>query len=466
MFKRKASTHRKLISKSGYLFALAIPFISFSGDTKASTKLTSANKLLLTSKQVDNFKFNKLINQKNKLNIKSENFLIAEDTFNDYEKLYVKTCTKKDPESGGSEEENQYWNKCSIQEAEKSEKARELMKSGNQSLSESCFQGICTTLQIGTKEQLGLGRDFNSKDKTPFVEDSFNGSKKIYMKTCTKKDPESGGSEEENQYWNKCSLEEAEKSEKGRELMKSGNQSLSESCFQGICTTVQIGTKEQLGEVEKIEGSEAVAEDDQVPRVLISEVIIEGLEDHPEKERLELIAYDAMLTRPGSKITSEELKKDLNRIFVTGWFTPATRAKAVEGPLGTQLIVRLYPNPIFKKIKLLPVERKLSNSKLNEIFNNDFGKTLNLNTLKIRIKEIKDWYNSNGYSLARISGPNRLTKDGIVQLDVKEGYISGIEISFIDEDGNTRDKKGRLKKGKIIWCLRWIFTGSIIYSCI
>ena len=169
---------------------------------------------MLTSKQVDDFKFNKLINQKNKLNIKSENFLIAEDTFNDYEKLYVKTCTKKDPESGGSEEENQYWNKCSIQEAEKSEKARELMKSGNQSLSESCIQGICTTLQIGTKEQ--------------------------------------------------------------------------------------------LGDVEKIEGSEAVAEDDQVPRVLISEVIIEGLEDHPEKERLELIAYDAMMTRPGSKITSEE----------------------------------------------------------------------------------------------------------------------------------------------------------------
>mgnify|MGYP003331027416 CR=1 FL=1 len=44
-------------------------------------------------------------------------------------------------------------------------------------------------------------------------------------------------------------------------------------------------------------------------RVLISEIIIEGLEDHPDKERLEVIAYDAMLIRPGSKVTSEDFKK-------------------------------------------------------------------------------------------------------------------------------------------------------------
>ena len=50
-------------------------------------------------------------------------------------------------------------------------------------------------------------------------------------------------------------------------------------------------------------------------RVLISEIIIEGLEDHPDKERLEVIAYDAMLIRPGSKVTSEEVKNDLDRIY-------------------------------------------------------------------------------------------------------------------------------------------------------
>ncbi|MBW3042522.1 BamA/TamA family outer membrane protein [Prochlorococcus marinus] len=193
-------------------------------------------------------------------------------------------------------------------------------------------------------------------------------------------------------------------------------------------------------------------------RVLISEIIIEGLEDHPDKERLEVIAYDAMLTRPGSKVTSEEVKKDLDRIYSTGWFSGA-RIESLESPLGVQLLIQVEPNPILNKITILPIEKKISNSKLNEIFKNDYGKTLNLNTLQIRIKDIKDWYNSNGFSLARISGPSRVTIDGIVQLDIQEGYISGIEINFIDEDGNVEDAEGKLIKGKT---KKWVIERELM----
>ena len=117
---------------------------------------------------------------------------------------------------------------------------------------------------------------------------------------------------------------------------------------------------------------------------------------------MEVIAYDAMLIRPGSKVTSEEVKKDLDRIYSTGWFSGA-KIESLQSPLGVQLLIKIEPNPILNKISILPLERKLSNTKLNEIFNNDYGKTLNLNTLQIRIKEIKDWYASQGYSLSRIS---------------------------------------------------------------
>ncbi|WP_269613657.1 BamA/TamA family outer membrane protein [Prochlorococcus marinus] len=193
-------------------------------------------------------------------------------------------------------------------------------------------------------------------------------------------------------------------------------------------------------------------------RVLISEVIIEGLEDHPDKERLEGLAYDAMLIRPGSKVTSKEVKKDLDRIYSTGWFSGA-KIESLQSALGVQLLISIEPNPILNNISILPFERKLSNTKLNEIFNNDYGKTLNLNTLQIRIKEIKDWYNSKGYSLARISGPSRVTKEGRVELNIQEGYISGIEINFIDEDGNTEDEKGRLIRGKT---KRWVIERELI----
>ena len=359
MIKRQVKNYMKLISQGGYVFAFVIPLISFSGDTKASTKL------LATSNKAAGFNFNKSTSP-NTLKINSENFLIAEDSFNSYEKLYIKTCTKKDPESGGSEEDNKYWNKCSLQEAEKSEK--------------------------------------------------------------------------------------------GRELMKSGNQSLSESCFQGICTTVQLGTKEQLGEAVKAEKGEADSAEDQVNRVLISEIIIEGLEDHPDKEKLEDLAYDAMLIRPGSKVTPEDIKKDWDRIKLTGWFTYVA-PKLLESPLGTQLLFKVQANPILTKVNLLPVNKQISNTKLNDIFKNDYGQIINFNVLKIRIKEIRDWYINNGYSMVRISAPKRITNDGIIELNIEEGSIVGIEINFIDKDGNTEDEKGRIIKGKT---KKWVIERELI----
>ena len=141
MFKRHPSSHMKLIGRSGYVLALLIPFISFSGDSKASTQLASENKLIGSTNEADDVQFNKLISQKI-LNFKLKNFLIAEELTNDSKKLYIKTCTKKEAQSGVSEEEYNYWNKCSMEEAEKSEQGRELLKTGSKSLSESCFQGI------------------------------------------------------------------------------------------------------------------------------------------------------------------------------------------------------------------------------------------------------------------------------------------------------------------------------------
>jgi len=85
-------------------------------------------------------------------------------------------------------------------------------------------------------------------------------------------------------------------------------------------------------------------------KVLISEIIIEGLEDHPDKERLEVFAYDAMLIRPGSKVTSEEVKKDLDRIYSTGWFSGA-KIESLDSALGIQLLIKVEPNPILNKIR-------------------------------------------------------------------------------------------------------------------
>ena len=55
--------------------------------------------------------------------------------------------------------------------------------------------------------------------------------------------------------------------------------------------------------------------------VLISEIIIEGWENHPEGRKLELKAYDAMITKPGSIVDNQILNRDLNSIYASGWFS-------------------------------------------------------------------------------------------------------------------------------------------------
>ena len=63
-----------------------------------------------------------------------------------------------------------------------------------------------------------------------------------------------------------------------------------------------------------VNGSEEVNTDSEV-NVLISEIVIQGWEDHPEGRKLELVAYDSMSIKPGSIINNEILKKDLDSIY-------------------------------------------------------------------------------------------------------------------------------------------------------
>ena len=84
-------------------------------------------------------------------------------------------------------------------------------------------------------------------------------------------------------------------------------------------------------------------------RVLISEIIIEGWENHPEGRKLELAAYDSMSIKPGSIVDNRILNQDLNAIYATGWFS-GVKINSQDGPLGVRLIVNVVPNPILKKV--------------------------------------------------------------------------------------------------------------------
>ena len=189
------------------------------------------------------------------------------------------------------------------------------------------------------------------------------------------------------------------------------------------------------------------ANSDTDANVLISEIIIEGWEDHPEGRKLELAAYDSMSTKPGSIVNNEILKQDLNSIYASGWFS-GVKFKAEDGLLGVKLIVNVVPNPILKKIIIKPKNKIIPEDLVNKIFDKSFGLTLNLNELQDNISLIKKWYEDQGYSIAKVAGPERITDDGFIQLNIDEGIVSEIEIRFIGADEKVR--KGKTKE----WVIR------------
>jgi len=182
--------------------------------------------------------------------------------------------------------------------------------------------------------------------------------------------------------------------------------------------------------------------------VLISEIIIEGWENHPEGRKLELAAYDSMSIKPGSIVDNRILNQDLNAIYASGWFS-GVKIKSQEGPLGVRLIVNVVPNPILKKVELSPINSIVSNEYVDDIFKNYYGTTLNLKEFQNKIEIIKESYEKAGYSLARISSPDRISDNGVVRLKVSEGIISDVKIRFPNSDGefiiDGKPRKGKTK---------------------
>ena len=205
------------------------------------------------------------------------------------------------------------------------------------------------------------------------------------------------------------------------------------------------------------QASEPLQRDAVAPRVLISEVRVEGLDGHPELDRLQLEAYDAMQVRPGSRATRADLQRDLNAIQATGWFSDV-RINPVNGPLGVQLIVQLEPFPELTAVELNVPSDLLSQAVIDEAFRSDFGSTINLNALQQRMKALQAQLAGEGYSLARISGPERVSPDGVITLKMIQGQVAGVEVQFLNKEGEGEDENGEPIVGKT---KEWVVTREI-----
>ena len=192
-------------------------------------------------------------------------------------------------------------------------------------------------------------------------------------------------------------------------------------------------------------------------QVLIAEVVIVGLADHPERNRLETIAYDAIEVRPGGSTTRSQLERDLTAIYATGWFSDV-RVSPTDGPLGVRLEVTVTPNPVLSAVELEEQNVLLPEEVLQDTFAEDQGQTINLVALQDRLTRLEEWYAEQGYSLARVLGPTRITPQGVIVLTVREGRVADIEIAFTDDAGETTDADGEPIRGDT---KPWVITREL-----
>ncbi len=198
------------------------------------------------------------------------------------------------------------------------------------------------------------------------------------------------------------------------------------------------------------------------PQVLVAEVAVVSESGAPLRDELLDIVFEAVEIQPGFTTTRSQLQTDVNAVFATGFFRNV-RVDPEDTPLGVRITFLVEPNPDLQAVRVTALpegsESILPQSEIDAIFADSYDRILNLNQLRGNIDRLNQWYRDNGFTLAQIIGAPEIGQDGVVTLQVAEGRIEDIRVTFFDieegepTEGKTRDfivtREMELKPGAI-----------------
>ncbi|WP_287131098.1 POTRA domain-containing protein, partial [Candidatus Cyanaurora vandensis] len=168
-------------------------------------------------------------------------------------------------------------------------------------------------------------------------------------------------------------------------------------------------------------------------KVLVAEVQVIQNKGAALTSDLEAQVYRAIKTRPGQTTTRTQLQQDIEAVFATGYFADV-KATPEDTSLGVRVTFDVVPNPVLSKV-IVPKDLQILNQdELDRIFADQRGKTLNYGQLQQGVKEVEEWYASQGYVLAKVTDVQS-TPAGDVTLTITEGQIEDIQVK-----GNDRTR--------------------------
>jgi outer membrane protein insertion porin family len=182
------------------------------------------------------------------------------------------------------------------------------------------------------------------------------------------------------------------------------------------------------------------------PRVLVSEVVVQGAEGD-----LENAVYRAIRTVPGRTTTRSQLQEDVNAVFATGFFQDV-EVVPEDTPLGVRITFAVEPNPVLRNVNVSTVppegERVLPQDVVDRIFGEQYGRILNLRDLQRGVQELNAYYKEQGFDLAQVVDASQADETGTVTLTVAEGVIENIRVRFLNEDGEATTEEGEPVEGR------------------
>jgi CHAT domain-containing protein len=190
-------------------------------------------------------------------------------------------------------------------------------------------------------------------------------------------------------------------------------------------------------------------------KVQINEVVVKGADG-----KFKDLIFQTISTKAGGISTRSQLQNDINAVFATGYFSNV-QAVPEDTPKGVRVSFVVKLNPVLRQVRLKVKVVSQNNNQINnqnnpvipvkvidDIFKSQYGTITNLKVLQENIQKINKWYTDNGYALANITGTPNLPENGNATLEISEGIIEDVKISFVTKEGNDKDAQGKPIVGK------------------
>lgn len=168
--------------------------------------------------------------------------------------------------------------------------------------------------------------------------------------------------------------------------------------------------------------------------VIATDVQISGV-----TAELQQVVRNTIKTRSGGSTSNSQLKQDVADILDTGLFANAS-VTSQTNPQGLSVVFQV--EPIVVRSLQLSGAQALTLDIAKQLFSPQLGAAVSPTLLNESVKRINEWYTQNGYTLARVL-TLQPTRDGIVTIEVAEGYVGDVNIRFVDKNGKTVNDKGQ-----------------------